>query len=233
MAILAFDTCFSRCSVAVEAGGRIFEASEAMERGHAERLVAMIGEVMAAASVAFDRLERIVVTPGPGTFTGVRIGVAAARALALATGAPLVAIDSLTLIAAGAARCRPEWPAGPECDLAIAMQAGLGRVFFRLCDARGRVIVETCLAGLAAAVGTLSARPVAVIGSAAEELALCAREAGRRVAHVVPRLDPEAADLAALARGVPPFAGPLEPLYLREPDARPQAGTAPDTGGRR
>ena len=105
MALLAFDTCFGAVSVAVRyraATGdwTIREAYEPRETGHAERLMPMIAEVMAAAALEFDQIERFAVTVGPGSFTGVRVGVAAARAFALAATRPVVGISSLEVIAA-------------------------------------------------------------------------------------------------------------------------------------
>src|SRR5688572_6077654 len=87
MIILAFDTCFDGCSVCVAElrEGIVVARSAKMERfetGHAERLIPMIGEAMEEARLRFDELQRIAVTVGPGTFTGTRIGIAAARSLA-------------------------------------------------------------------------------------------------------------------------------------------------------
>ena len=92
MNILSLDTCFDACSVAAGRGLRsltpgISFAFEAMQKGHAERLLPMIEMVMCEAGLEFKSLDRIAVTYGPGTFTGTRICVSAARALALATGA--------------------------------------------------------------------------------------------------------------------------------------------------
>ena len=75
------------------------EAYEPRATGHAERLFPMIAEVMDGAGLAFSAIDRIAVTLGPGTFTGVRVGIAAARALALATGKPVVAMTSLAVMA--------------------------------------------------------------------------------------------------------------------------------------
>ena len=87
MNILSFDTCFDACSVAAGRGLRTLTPSisfafEAMQKGHAERLLPMVETVMSEAGLAFGALDRIAVTCGPGTFTGTRICVSAARALA-------------------------------------------------------------------------------------------------------------------------------------------------------
>src|SRR5262245_21656154 len=104
MYILAFDTCFDAVSVAVAhgqaAGARMLaEASELRRSGHAERLLPMIAAAMHQAGIGFQDLDRIAVTQGPGTFTGVRTGIATARALALASGCPAVGVGTLSAIA--------------------------------------------------------------------------------------------------------------------------------------
>ncbi|RME99210.1 MAG: tRNA (adenosine(37)-N6)-threonylcarbamoyltransferase complex dimerization subunit type 1 TsaB, partial [Alphaproteobacteria bacterium] len=110
MKLLALDTTLGACSAAVlcAAGDRqrLFARFEERARGHAEALMPMVADVLAEAGVGYDELDRIALTRGPGTFTGVRIGVAAARGLALATGAALFATDSLSVIAADA---RERW----------------------------------------------------------------------------------------------------------------------------
>ena len=118
MNVLAFDTCLGAVSVAVRwqgPGGDWLtrHAHEARERGHAERLIPMMAEVMEEAGLAFSDLHRIAVTVGPGTFTGVRVGVAAARGLALASGVAVVGTTTLAVMAhqadqlLGPARARP------------------------------------------------------------------------------------------------------------------------------
>ena len=107
MNVLAFDTCFGAVSAVVRwrgAGGDelVQEAQETLRVGHAERLLPLIDEVMAAAGLRYVDLHRIAVTVGPGGFTGLRVGVATARALSLATGLPVVGMSSLAVMAAAA-----------------------------------------------------------------------------------------------------------------------------------
>src|SRR5690242_12605987 len=103
--LLAFDTSMSACSAALydlaERRVRAFRFRR-MERGHADALAPMIKEVMDEAGIGFPALERIGVTLGPGTFTGVRTGIAMARGLALALDRPAAGIDTLSAIAANA-----------------------------------------------------------------------------------------------------------------------------------
>src|SRR6266403_490713 len=101
MIVLGLDTCLSSCSVAVLDGERVVaSAREVMARGHQERLAPMARSVMAEAGLAFDRLERIAVTVGPGSFTGLRVGIAFAKGLALALDLPAVGIGTLEALAA-------------------------------------------------------------------------------------------------------------------------------------
>src|SRR5436189_6472315 len=126
MRTLAIDTCFAACSVALgwsdDAGETVLVSRfERMEKGHAERLIPMSGEVMEeTAPFGLDRIERIAVTQGPGTFTGVRIGIAAARALSLASGAEVRTMSSLELMARTASG-RQEVARTPGQDIAIAI----------------------------------------------------------------------------------------------------------------
>ena len=103
MRLLAIDTAMAACSAAVlEEGADLPRAAAcvAMERGHAEALAPMVAEAMAKARLGFRDLDRIAVTIGPGTFTGVRIGLALARGLGLALAVPVIGIETLTAIAA-------------------------------------------------------------------------------------------------------------------------------------
>ena len=103
MNILALDTSMGACSAAVlradGAASSLHARQEAMARGHAEALMPMVAEVLAEAWIAARDLDLIAATEGPGSFTGVRIAIAAARGLALATGAKLYGTDSLTVMA--------------------------------------------------------------------------------------------------------------------------------------
>lgn len=227
MNTLAFDTCFGGCSVAATwpAPGGIASAHrfERLERGHAERLTPMIRDVMDEAPFGFSGIARIVVTTGPGTFTGQRVGIAAARALSLATGAPVGTFSSLAVMAFTAAH---------EIAADVA-----GKVLVAAVDARRGEIYFQCFAGSdwaplgapeliapAAAARKLGAQDAVAVGSGAEMLAAAARDLGFSVATRLAALEP---DVRFIPQGaVMPGSSLPRPLYLRPPDAKPQDGAA-------
>ena len=224
MNILAFDTCLGAVSVAVRwqsAQGHwlLRDRLEMREGGHAERLMPMIAEVMGEAGLAFSDLDRIAVTVGPGTFTGVRVGVAAARGLALASGLPVVAATSLAVMAhrAGELLDKP-----PEDLLAVAVDARRGMVYVQLFgQTQDRPSAPLLLApeDVAPLVG---ARPVVVVGSGARAVADAIAAAGGRAEARLADLQPHARSLALMAERLEP-SRPVRPLYLRPPDVKPQA----------
>src|SRR3954468_11759127 len=103
MLILAIDTALDACAAAVldtEAGKLIAQESQSMKRGHAEALMPLIGRVIKASALGFANLDRIAVTTGPGSFTGLRVGISAARGIALASEKPVVGVTTLAAYAA-------------------------------------------------------------------------------------------------------------------------------------
>jgi len=222
MTLLALDTSMAACSVAVWRDRVIANRFVAMERGHAEALFPMIREVMAEADVRFADLRVIAVTRGPGSFTGVRVGVAAARGLALATDKPIIAATSLEAIAHAAGnRLSADQLRGP---LTVAMDARRGQLYCQQ-FARGRAVSDAQVMSPEDCAATLPHEASIAVGSGARLLA----EAAGAAHHVValePDLLPDAADLAAICAEKAPESAPLTPLYLRAPDAKPQDGFA-------
>lgn len=226
MRVLAFDTCFDACSVAVADHGRrdvvvLSARIEHFQTGHAERLIPMIGEAMDEAGVRFEDIDRIAVTVGPGTFTGTRIGIAAARALALATGAATVGASSLAVMAEVARHHVP----GP---LAVVVDARRGEVYAQTFGPGGGSDATSPpqLLSLAAAAQLGAGAPIIFVGSAAEAVAALAAQAGYPARAALPGLLPDAAALVRIAAVLPVSTAPLVPFYLRPPDAKPQDGKA-------
>lgn len=230
MSTLAFDTCFGAVSVAVgrqTASGEwlMHEAYEEMAIGHAERLMPMIDEVMQAAGVDFTHVRTIAVTRGPGSFTGVRVGVAAARALSLATGTQLVTTTSLAVMAAGA---DAQLEGRTDCDLAVVVDARRGGLYMQVFGAGARdELTAAELVTPETGAARLAGRRVIAVGSGAETLARAIVLAGSGQIDVrLPDLQPRAASLLALAARLPPVES-VVPLYIRQPDAKPQVHTGP------
>lgn len=206
MIVLGLDTCLSSCSVAVLNGDRVLaSASEVMARGHQERLAPMARQVMSQAALGFDQIDRIGVTVGPGSFTGLRVGIAFAKGLALALGIPAAGVGTLQALA-----CEAEGLVFPILD------ARRGQVYLQAFDA-GRplmapdaVSAETAAARIAE---LAQGREFTLIGSGAPLLRAFAPGAA-----VVLAEGADARQVARLAAAGQPT--PLKPLYLRAPDAK-------------
>ena len=162
MNVLAFDTCLGAVSAAVcrvDAAGLhvLAEAYEARTTGHAERLMPMIEETVARSGIALGDIDRLAVSLGPGSFTGVRIGVAAARALALATGKPAVGVTSLAAMAHEARQVLGDKAKGRL--LAVAVDARAGMIYVQLFEDGGATGAPMLLAPAEAA-AMIGTRPV-------------------------------------------------------------------------
>jgi tRNA threonylcarbamoyladenosine biosynthesis protein TsaB len=225
MNVLAFDTCLGSVSVAVRwrsAGGEWLtrHAHETRERGHAERLMPMMAAVMQEAELAFSDIDRIAVTVGPGSFTGVRVGVAAARGLALASGIAAVGATSLAVMADQADEQLGEARGGRP--LAVAIDARRGSVYLQIFTDAGDAVAPPLLLAADDAANSIGQRPVIIVGSGAELVAGAVQAAGGQAEAALALLQPDARSLILLAADLAP-AHPLRPLYLRLPDVKPQA----------
>lgn len=226
MNVLAFDTCFGAVSVALGwqppgGPGEVRSAYEERQTGHAERLLPMIAEVMAGADLAFADLQRIAVTVGPGSFTGVRTGIATARALALASGIPVTGTTSLATMAAMA---RQQFGAKAlDRPIAVAVDARRGEIYWQYFEPAMAAVTAPELLTLDAAVARVAVKSAIVVGTGAPLLAAAALTHGHRVDTALERLEPDALALLSQARDLPLLA-PVAPLYLRAPDAKPQTG---------
>lgn len=218
MNILALDTSMGACSAAVlrtdGAEQTLFARQATMARGHAEALMPMVAEAMAEAALAFAQLDLIAATTGPGSFTGVRIAIAAARGLALVTEARLFGTDSLTVMAKVAAEHLRGEP------FAVAVDARRGMLYFALYDGAGRKLEGPQLLSPDDAAALLPATLRRAVGSGAAALAEAAMR--RDLEPSLPELQPSASALAWIAYESGETSATLRPLYLRPPDAKPQ-----------
>jgi len=223
--VLAFDTCLGALSVAIsrhhdDGSYNVIEAYEERTTGHAERLVPLIAEQMARAELGFRDLSRVAITLGPGTFTGVRTGIAAARAFRLAAGVEVVGVSSL---AAMAHRIFETSAPGQEaCSLLIAVDARRGRIYAQVFAGNALApVTEPQEMTAGEAVALTQAHMARIAGSGATAI-LAAAPADAGIEVVCDRLEPHASDLVRLAARLTPLAE-IDPIYIRPPDAKPQA----------
>ncbi len=223
MNILSLDTSMGACSAALlRAEGEtraLFLREQAMARGHAEALMPMVAEIMAEAALDFAALDRIAATVGPGSFTGVRIAIAAARGLALVTVAKLYGADSLSVMA----RVAREAGATAGVPFAVAVDARRGMLYLGLYDEAARKLEGPLLIAPDDAVALLPRALRVAVGSGAILLAEAALKTGRGIEPALPDLQPSAAALAEIAFQSGETIPVMRPLYLRPPDERPQA----------
>jgi tRNA threonylcarbamoyladenosine biosynthesis protein TsaB len=218
MLILAIDTALDACAAAVLDTGTsqlIARESQPMKRGHAEALMPLIARVMKEAGLPFAALDRIAVTAGPGSFTGLRVGLSAARGLALAAGKAVVGLTTLSAYAA------PVVSESGEQPVITAIDARHGHVYFQAVNGDGSGLVPPQVAPIAELVAAWRFGPPRLVGNAAQILA------DRWPADAPPpvKVDaqgaPDIAWVAWLGAAVNPNAAPARPFYLRAPDAKP------------
>ena len=197
--LLAFDTSSAACTVALfdDDGACVASRDEQIGRGHAERLVPMIDEVLGG-----RKASRILVGVGPGSFTGIRVAIAAAHGLAIGWNAQLKGMSSLALLAAGD---------GGESELATAVTGGHGELFVQQFDG-GTLEPTSELLNLPPKVAAGEVRTALVVGSGAKAL-VDARGWGEAREGF-----PSAANALALPEALRSLTS--RPIYARAPDAR-------------
>ena len=231
MTLLGFDTATTACSAALWADGAVVahRCSEAGGR-HAETLVPMLRNVAAEGGTTLAAVDAFAVTVGPGSFTGIRIGLATARGLALAGKRPLIGLSTLEVLAAGVPATERDGP------VLAALDAGRGRLYVQLFDrslaplSEPEALTAEALPGFVAAA---NGAPLIVAGTG-QEVALAALAPAMEARAATGSPTPDARVLvrcaAARAEDGDEAAAPVRPLYLREagakPKARPGAGTA-------
>jgi tRNA threonylcarbamoyladenosine biosynthesis protein TsaB len=214
MNVLAFDCAGAACACAVLAAGDVAARRlEAMERGQAEALLPMIESVLAAARMRFADLDLIAVTVGPGSFTGVRIGLSCAHGLALATGLPCIGVSSFAAVAAAVG---PAERAGRP--LVVALESRRAELYLQCFSADGTALDSGRLIAPEAAAASLPPGRLALAGDGAPRLAaaLGARAHVCAGAALPDPVDVARVGLAQWRPGERP-ARP-QPAYLRAPD---------------
>ncbi|WP_191554777.1 tRNA (adenosine(37)-N6)-threonylcarbamoyltransferase complex dimerization subunit type 1 TsaB [Brevundimonas aurantiaca] len=213
MRLLVIDTALGACTAAVFEDDRPLSVRfEPMAKGHQERLGGLVRDVMTEAGGGFDRLDRIGVTVGPGSFTGLRVGLAFAQGLGAALRRPVVGVSTLDALA------DPLATAG--VPVAALIDARRGQVYAKFFS-DGRALGPEEALPLEAAADRIAAleTKVQAVGSGAGLLSEAYPELS--LASADPVVAPAPTALARLTRSADPAAHPPRPLYLRAPDAAP------------
>lgn len=219
MRVLAIDTALDACSAAVldteQADASVRESLQ-MARGHAEALMPLVARVLKRSQFDFADFDRIAVTTGPGSFTGLRVGIAAARGIALASGRPAVGLSTLAAFAA------PFIAADDTLPVVVAIDARHDHVYLQVFGPGGRTVVSPRIAPLREALRVATASAPRITGSAANKLASL-WPAGEPAPSVVDQRGAPHIDwVARLGAAALDTTTPPKPLYLRAPDAHPQ-----------
>ena len=217
MIIFAIDTCFSRCAACLydTAKNQVLGAEdEAMERGHAEFLAPMVQRILAKINIAANQIDRIVVTTGPGTFTGLRIGLSFARALGRALNIPVIGVDTLKAVQlAIPVECHPSL---------IAHKAGQSGYYYVL---QTNISAHIELLKLEDLSERLESKPQWIFGTGAQDIESHYKhlDLQRDPEHDLPNL----VQLAQFASQQQATTTLPDPVYIREPDAKPQSAPKP------
>src|SRR5476651_1416640 len=217
MRVLAIDTALEACSAAVldtELGTIVAHESLPMLRGHAEALLPLIARVMDRAGLEFAALDRIAVTTGPGSFTGLRVGIAAARGIALAAGKPAVGLSTLAAYAA------PFIAADDTLPVVAAIDARHDHIYLQVFGPGGRTLVAPRLISLRDALRATTTGAPRVVGTGAKMLTDAWPSGERPPSKVDTRRAPDIDWVARLGAAAIDTGTPPKPLYLRAPDAQ-------------
>lgn len=222
MRVLAIDTALEACSVGIyNADDPELTAHESapMTRGHAEALVPMIARVLDRAALKVSDLDRIAVTVGPGSFTGLRVGIAAARGLSLASGKPAIGLTTFSAFAA------PYIAADDTLPVAAVIDARHDHVYLQMFGQGGRTLVTPRIVSLKDAARIATSGSPRVVGTGAKLLAANWPSSAAIPSLVDPRRAPDIGWIARLGVAAQDTGVAPKPLYLRAPDARPQDAT--------
>lgn len=219
MRVLAIETSMGSTSVAVCQGGHALPlAVKSLGHGHgqAERLLPLIGELMAEAAIPFTSLDRVAVCTGPGGFSGIRTGVAAARGIGLAADVPVVGTTSFRIMATAFEKNF----VAPD-TYGLVAPAGLNAIFCQILKRGGEPSTGICLLPNAEVAKFLDGQALALVGPAAAAL----HEHGHvKLPVIASTLAPDAVTLCFIAPALDPDVDVPSPYYVRPPDAKAQTG---------
>jgi tRNA threonylcarbamoyl adenosine modification protein YeaZ len=215
MRILAIDTALPAVSVCVmdsDVDEPLALAQVEMARGHAEALLPLVEKLMGQVEGGFSGLDRVAAAVGPGSFTGIRVGLAAARAIGLARKIPVVGVSTLAAFAA------PLIANHVAEVVASSIDARHGNVYVQAFDRGGRALVGPRVMKVRDAVRALGAGPVKLVGAGAPLLAIEAWSAGLTAEIVGETNATDIRYVARLGLLADPAYAPARPLYLKAPE---------------
>jgi len=218
MSVLAFDTTMNACAIAVCRDGEVLARTVIeMKHGQAEALVPAVEDTLRSSGQTYESLECIAVTTGPGSFTGVRVGLATARGLGLAIECPVIGLGTAEVLAATARR------RADNASVASVIDARRAEVYVQIYDSNGTASISPqCVLPEDVAV-LLPDGDLCLTGDAVERV----EETLDHPVRTFPQHHGDPQDLALLATTRDPVDAPASPLYVRPPDAK-----TPKHGGR-
>lgn len=220
MLILAIDTALDLCAAAVldtAANKVLAQKSLPMQRGHAEALMPLIARVMTQSAISYLNLHRIAVTVGPGSFTGLRVGISAARGIALAADKDVVGVTTLSAYAAPLVAERSELP------IVTAIDARHDHVYFQTVSGNGAPLIRPSVVPIDDTFRAARFGAVRIVGNAAQMLADRWPQQFEQPSVVDTKPGPDITWVALLGAATDPAKAPAAPFYLRAPDAKPKA----------
>ncbi len=220
MLILAIDTALDNCAAAVldtDIKKMIAEESLPMKRGHAEALMPLIARVMTKARIAYLDLDRIAVTTGPGSFTGLRVGISAARGIALAANKDAVGLTTMAAYVAPLVADKSDLP------IVVAIDARHDNVYFQAIAGNGATLIRPGVVPIEDTFRAARFGAVRIVGNAARLLADRWPSQMPAPSLVDAQPGPDIAWVAWTGAAADPAKSPAKPFYLRAPDAKPKA----------
>lgn len=220
MIILAIDTALDFCAAAVldtETKTLIAHETVAMKRGHAEALMPMIGRVMKVSGIAYLGLDRVAVTTGPGSFTGLRVGISAARGIGLAANKPVVGLTTLSAYAAPLVAEKQDQP------ILAAIDARHDHVYFQVVAGNGSPLMRPAIVPIEETFRAARFGALRMVGNAAQLLADRWPRHAQAPSQIDPKPGPDITWVAWIGAATDPTTAPAKPFYLRPPDAKPKA----------
>ncbi|MGY3449293.1 tRNA (adenosine(37)-N6)-threonylcarbamoyltransferase complex dimerization subunit type 1 TsaB [Bradyrhizobium sp. USDA 4353] len=224
MLILAIDTALDHCAAGVlntDSAEMIAHETLLMKRGHAEALMPLLARVMQQSGIGFADLDRVAVTTGPGSFTGLRVGLSAARGIALAAHKPVVGVTTLSAYAA------PVVSEDRDSPVISAIDARHDHLYYQVVSGSGEELIPPQVAAIGDVLAAARFGAPHLVGNAAAILAERWPPEDAAPVAVEALAGPDIAWVAWLGAAADPDHAPARPFYLRAPDVKPPAGAMP------